>query len=223
MTQLNRTENQALAECESVIERGLATFVEVGQALLRIRDERLYRTYKTFEEYCKERWKWGRNYVNKQIAAAEVVKNLGTNVPNVKGITEGQMRELTPLPPPQQREIATRAIQAFNGKLPPANVLAQMVREERQKRGELPPPEPEPSREELDRRRNLRAQMQRNSEYNHKVWKVIHAIEALSQPELPLEEIASQIRWLDSPDKDWCGHAQNAAANLHCLAKELKS
>ncbi len=33
------------------------TFYEVGNALLQIRDERLYRqTHSTFEEYCREKW-----------------------------------------------------------------------------------------------------------------------------------------------------------------------
>ena len=42
-----------LAELELVIERGLKTFVEVGAALLGIRDGRLYReTHATFEDYC---------------------------------------------------------------------------------------------------------------------------------------------------------------------------
>ena len=49
-----------LAECEDVINRGLATFVEVGNALLRIRDERLYRAeFGTFEAYCRQRWQMG--------------------------------------------------------------------------------------------------------------------------------------------------------------------
>lgn len=35
-------ERDELARCEEIIERGLATFVEVGTALLRVRDGRLY-------------------------------------------------------------------------------------------------------------------------------------------------------------------------------------
>ena len=46
-----------LAECEERIGRGLATFVEVGEALTRVRDGRLYRTsHRTFEAYLRERW-----------------------------------------------------------------------------------------------------------------------------------------------------------------------
>src|SRR6516165_4696559 len=72
-----------LKALEAIIETGLKTFVEVGTALLEIRDHQLYlkQGFITFDDYCRQRWGWGRNYANKQIAAAEVVKNLGTNVP----------------------------------------------------------------------------------------------------------------------------------------------
>ncbi len=88
---------RSLGELESVIERGQQTFVEVGQALLEIRERRLYHEqgYGAFEAYCQERWNWGRNYVNKQIQAAEVVGVLGTMVPIPA--TERQVRELVPL------------------------------------------------------------------------------------------------------------------------------
>ena len=97
-----------LNELEDTIQRGLETFVEVGQALMEIRDRRLYKTnYGTFEDYCQNRWGWGRNYVNKQIRAAEVVNILGTIVPIQS--TESQLRPLSPLEPEQQREAWQRA------------------------------------------------------------------------------------------------------------------
>ena len=61
-----------LAECEKVVERGLATFVVVGEALARIRDGRLYReSHKTFEAYCDERWGMSRPRAYQFIAAAD--------------------------------------------------------------------------------------------------------------------------------------------------------
>jgi hypothetical protein len=84
-----------LAECEARIEAGLPTFIDVGNAIREIRDERLYReNFDTFEEYCRERWGWGRSYVNKQIEAANTVELVGTIVPISN---EAQARELTPL------------------------------------------------------------------------------------------------------------------------------
>lgn len=59
-----------LAQCEAVIERGRATFMEVGGALETIKAAKLYlETHKTFEEYCRDRWDFGSNYANKVIRA----------------------------------------------------------------------------------------------------------------------------------------------------------
>jgi len=85
----------SLSELEAVIERGLETFVEVGLALLAIRDgEKYHETYATFEDYCRQRWGWSRDYGYKLIRSAEVVNVLG--VDNCLQ-TESQARELVPL------------------------------------------------------------------------------------------------------------------------------
>lgn len=82
-----------LSELENTIERGLATFVEVGQALLEIRESRLYSdSHETFEDYCRGRWGMSRDYAYKQIAASEVCRQLSTPPAN-----EAQARELVPL------------------------------------------------------------------------------------------------------------------------------
>jgi hypothetical protein len=81
----------SLAECEEIIEKGLATFIEVGAALLQIRDERLYlETHKTFDDYCRERWDFTDRRARQLMTAAEV----GTIVPVAN---EAQARELVPL------------------------------------------------------------------------------------------------------------------------------
>jgi len=115
---LTIAEASALARHESMIERGRSTFIEVGRALLKIRDGRLYRQgYGTFEEYCQDRWHWGRKYVNKQIAAAEVV---GEMTPiGVIPATESQARPLTSLSPEQRADAWARAVES----LPPGKAM----------------------------------------------------------------------------------------------------
>lgn len=127
---MNSLETTRLTECEAVIERGLKTFVDVGSALMEIRDSRLYRqTHGTFEDYCRERWGWGRNYTNKLISSAEVVNNLGTIVP-ILPATESQARPLTMFEPEQRREIWQRAVEtAPEGHITAAHVQ-QVVDEE---------------------------------------------------------------------------------------------
>lgn len=99
---LNGDERVELADCESVIERGLETFVEVGQALLRIRDNRLYRESGTFEEYCQERWQMERRHAYRLMDAASVVENV-SNWTQTAPANEAQARPLTELEPEAQR------------------------------------------------------------------------------------------------------------------------
>ena len=94
-------EQTQLQQCEAVIEQGLQTFVEVGNALLTIRDSRLYRLdYTTFEDYCRDRWEMERAHAYRLIDSAKVVANLSPigDIPR----TESQARPLTSLPPEAQ-------------------------------------------------------------------------------------------------------------------------
>jgi hypothetical protein len=83
-TALTVREKADLEQCEQVLKRGLATFFEVGDALLTIRERRLYRsTHETFETYCHDRWNIGRSYAWRLIGAAERISLLppGQNLP----------------------------------------------------------------------------------------------------------------------------------------------
>ncbi|MBU3951001.1 MAG: hypothetical protein KKF12_12175 [Proteobacteria bacterium] len=61
-------------KCEGIIKRGLNTFLEVGQALAEIRDNRLYReTHKDWPHYCKDVWDLTKRYADMQIQAHETV------------------------------------------------------------------------------------------------------------------------------------------------------
>jgi hypothetical protein len=64
-----------LAECEAVIERGLQTFIEVGTALMTIREQKLYRYdgYPTFQRYCLDRWGFADSRARQLVGAVETV------------------------------------------------------------------------------------------------------------------------------------------------------
>ena len=123
---LTDSEETELAQHEATIERGLKTFVDVGQALLSIRDARLYRAqWGTFEDYCRERWNLRHSYANYLMDAAEVVANLQTStIVEVLPLTESQARPLTQLKEPEQQINAwQRAVEtAPNGKITAAHV-----------------------------------------------------------------------------------------------------
>lgn len=104
MELLNKEELNELERCEVVIKQGLQTFVEVGQALLTIRDKRLYRSgFKTFEEYCDVKWEIGRGRVYQLIGAAQVISNLSTRV-DILPKNEKEARSLAGLEPEIQQE-----------------------------------------------------------------------------------------------------------------------
>lgn len=108
---LTAAEIQAFAGYEATIAAGLQTFVAVGQALLAIRDQRLYRhDYATFEAYCTERWGMSRPRAYQLMEAANVVGHLSTIVDTPLPANEAQARPLTALPPDVQRVIWQEAV-----------------------------------------------------------------------------------------------------------------
>jgi phage N-6-adenine-methyltransferase len=107
-----------LLECERVIERGLNTFVEVGAALLEIRDSRLYKdSYSTFEDYCRSRWGMSRIHAHRLIESAGVVENL-LPMGNIVPASERQARPLVGLPQEQQFQVWQQVVEtAPEGKI----------------------------------------------------------------------------------------------------------
>jgi hypothetical protein len=99
-TALTVSERSILERHESVINEGLQTFAEVGNALLAIRDGKLYRAeHGTFEGYCKERWGFSRIHAHRMIDAARVCETLPMgNKPQ----SERQARPLASLPAADQ-------------------------------------------------------------------------------------------------------------------------
>lgn len=130
--------NADLSACEAVIERGLQSFIEVGQALQRIRDGRLYRDgFASFEAYCKGRWSFAVNYAHKQIAAAGVACTIVHNkLPPPP--SESVARELTRAEDPV--ETWRKAVETA----PDGKVTAAHVRSVVESQLEPPPPTDEP-------------------------------------------------------------------------------
>lgn len=110
-----------LAECERVIERGLKTFIDVGVALVTVRDGKLYRaSYPTFEAYCQNRWSISRTRAYELISASEVTRQLSAIADTPQPANEGQARALGGLEPQQAAEVMTKA--ADTGKVTAATI-----------------------------------------------------------------------------------------------------
>jgi hypothetical protein len=103
---LTRQESDRFDTLEKIVSKGKKTFVEVGLALAEIRDKRLYRVmFKTFEEYCQQKWGWKASRARQLISAAEVQKS----VTNVTLSNEGQARELAKVPEEERVEVIEKA------------------------------------------------------------------------------------------------------------------
>lgn len=108
---ITAAEESDLARLEAIIARGLDTFYAVGDALMIIRQERLYRaTHATFDAYCRERWNMSRQRAAQLIGAAESAAVLSTSV-DISGVTEYQLRPIAMLASAQQPIAFERAQQ----------------------------------------------------------------------------------------------------------------
>lgn len=90
-----------LPSCEATIERALVSYAEAGAALRAIRDQGLYKQgYSTFEEYCRERWRWSKSQAYRQIDAAAVYETIERSpigdAPATPPRNEATARELVP-------------------------------------------------------------------------------------------------------------------------------
>jgi hypothetical protein len=62
----------------------MQSFVEVGAALIEIRDAKLYRDgFDTFDDYCSERWDFSRQRAYQLIDASALVGLFSTTVDTV--------------------------------------------------------------------------------------------------------------------------------------------
>jgi hypothetical protein len=135
---LSAEDRSFLAEREQIIEVGRKAFLEVGNALIEIRDYRkglLYKRYGTFDAYCKERWDLGHSHAYRLMDAAEIYSGLsprGDKNSEIMPETEKQLRPLKKLPATLRCKAWQNAVKAAG----PAPVLARHI--ERQVRLLLP-------------------------------------------------------------------------------------
>lgn len=97
---LTHEEQTRLAELERLIEEGKKTFLDVGMALLSIREEKLYRPL-TFEKYCEERWGFTSRRAVQLMTAVETRTRVPISLP-----TEGHYRALNRVPDHEKENIA---------------------------------------------------------------------------------------------------------------------
>jgi len=101
---LTSEETSELKRLEGIIEDNLMNAFAIGDALTKIKTEKLYRSnYRTFDQYCLAKWGFGRAYGYRHIDAAKVyhgIKELLTNGDTQLPQSEAQARPLVKLKEP---------------------------------------------------------------------------------------------------------------------------
>ncbi|MCA9130599.1 MAG: hypothetical protein KDB22_26100 [Planctomycetales bacterium] len=150
----NRMINSELAKQEARIERGL---VDAGNALLVIRDEKLYRVeHRTFEDYVKSRWGLSRSRAYQLIEASEVVDKVVNKMSKIldKSLlpaNDSQLREIAKAPEEKQVEIVSKVAEkaAAENRKPTAADYRQATEEVEYEDAPEEVVVQEPSRDEL--------------------------------------------------------------------------
>jgi hypothetical protein len=119
-----------MRRCESILQEGLTTFFKVGQALLTIRENHLYRSvFPTFELYCMERWGIGRSYASRVIGAAERLKLLPFDEKVPRPANEFQIRPFLKLAAEEFPQAWNEAVLRANGRTVTSKLLSSVVGE----------------------------------------------------------------------------------------------
>lgn len=138
-TQLSIEEKANLENLEGAIKRELGSFIVVGMALEEIRAKGLYRDgYKTFRDYCNQKWDMNGRYADRLIAGSQVAENLGPRDPTmtpceIQPMFEKQVRPLAVLAPSEQRDVWGEAVRTYAidhpGKAPTYSHVKAVVKE----------------------------------------------------------------------------------------------
>jgi hypothetical protein len=133
-------ESTRLIALEKVVTNGLQSWIEVGEALIEIRDSRLYRIEaKTFEEYCQSRFKMGKAHAHRLMTAAPIAKDLSP----IGHIKESVIREIAKVAPERRAEVFAAATEAAAGHVPTAREIKQVVEMDDEEKAPVPAIQPD--------------------------------------------------------------------------------
>jgi hypothetical protein len=108
---LSPSQQDRFGKLEQVIERSLDSGLDLGEALLEIQEQRLYRgtPMQTFEAYVEKSWSLKRATAYDYVKAARTRRNVRTSGHDVD-LKYGQLVEIGTLPREKQLEVATKVV-----------------------------------------------------------------------------------------------------------------
>lgn len=118
-------------EIEQSLKKGWTAFVEIGEALIKIREQELYRAHGGhFEDYCAGRWGFRHSHANQLMGAARFVKSLESVPTAPKPERESIVRPLLKLTTENAHRVWMRAAELANGRDITARLVRAVVREQ---------------------------------------------------------------------------------------------
>lgn len=120
MNEVEIVNGHTLEQNEETIRKGLSTFVEVGNALMEIRDERQYieAGFDRFEDYCRERWDMSYRYADDHIGAARVCAIAQVNPPKSEWVARPLVKLLNQDGEDAVRQAWTQIVEKHDGQRP---------------------------------------------------------------------------------------------------------
>jgi hypothetical protein len=105
---LSQEERTLYLELMAVVQKNWDSWIEMAEALAKIRDLRLYREeFASFEEFCKQRFGMTRSRAYQLIQSAEILEGLPPNVPKPR--TEAVVRVLAKAPQSKRPAVMQKA------------------------------------------------------------------------------------------------------------------
>ena len=140
---LTAAERAELETCVTIVRRGLGSFLEAGEALLRIRDKQLYRErYVTFEAFAVGEFNLTGRRLQQLIESFEIVRSMKLVSPSLPTpAMEAAVRPLAGLPDDLQLEAYEEAVEAAGGVSPtPRQVKAAASKRKPASKSKAPRP-----------------------------------------------------------------------------------
>jgi ribosomal protein L17 len=128
---LTAAEQNELTRLETVIQKGWTTFLDVGRALMTIKNDELYSDkYETFDEYLRVRWEMSRSHAYNLIGSTEVYDELSAMADiTIKPTNERQIRSLISVPKNKLAVTWKKVVKEADGKPVTAKLVNQVAAE----------------------------------------------------------------------------------------------
>jgi hypothetical protein len=130
-SKLTSKEQTELKELEKQITDNYQSAFTLAAALAKIHDQRLYRAqYKTFAEYCKQRWDYSRSYCERLAAVDDVMNDLKEcKAADVLPRNEVQARVFVNLNTEQRLQLAEKVSEEVDDKKLTASIITKFKKQ----------------------------------------------------------------------------------------------